>query len=224
DAERATESATISRCQGTYSGKLKDIQYAGNAAMFRRSVFAAAGTWNPYIISDEEPEMCLRVRHAGYRVAQIDCPISIHYTFPENRLSTLLSRRRRRLFLGYGQVMRYHLRSRLLFSYLRERGWVILPAVAAVTAAAALLMSFLSGNEMWAVGVLCVLVLALAGDAIRSRSLYRAVFHVCHRVMILEGTIRGAMLHPHAPEGYPRLERVLGDAPVAPQPVSVSFR
>jgi hypothetical protein len=39
-----------------------------------------AGTFNPYLNFDEEPGLCLRIRHAGYRVLLLDCPIVRHYT------------------------------------------------------------------------------------------------------------------------------------------------
>lgn len=180
-----------------------EIKYAGNAAMFRQVALRAAGTWNPYIISDEEPELCLRIRRAGYRIVQLPIPISRHYTYPADKIATLLSRRRRRLFLGYGQVMRYHLRSGLLGTYLRERGWVLLPLLAGLVGATAVLASCVSGNVLWVAAFLCVIVLAFAMDVIRCRSLYRAVFHILHRALILEGAIRGFLLRPLPPQSYP---------------------
>src|SRR5205814_10040498 len=43
---------------------------AGGAALYRRSVLEHVGTFNPYLFSDEEPELYIRIRHAGYQVLQ----------------------------------------------------------------------------------------------------------------------------------------------------------
>ena len=189
-------------CDGYLKDRLTEVKFAGSAAMVRHETLRHVGTWNPYIISDEEPELCLRIRRAGYRIIRLECPAVRHFGYAPPTISALLSRRKRRLFLGYGQVIRYHLRTGLLLTYLRERGWVVMPALVALAGVIALLVSYLSGNAYWVVGLLCVVLLALAADAIRSRSLYRAVFHMLHRALILEGTIRGFMMRPHAASEY----------------------
>jgi len=43
--------------------------------MYRRAVLEEVGTFNPYLNSDEEPELGLRIRHAGYRILELDHPI-----------------------------------------------------------------------------------------------------------------------------------------------------
>ena len=58
------------------------VPFAGGAAMYRRSVLEAVGTFNPYLRSDEEPELCIRIRHAGYSVIQLEYPIAYHYSDP----------------------------------------------------------------------------------------------------------------------------------------------
>jgi glycosyltransferase involved in cell wall biosynthesis len=179
-----------------------DISFAGSAAIFRREALENAGTWNPYIVSDEEPELCLRIRRAGYRIVQLQCPSVRHYGYSPPTITALLSRRRRRLFLGYGQVIRYHLRTGLLPAYLRERGWVVMPALVVLAGMIALLVTVLSGNLYWAAGYLFVVLLAIAADALRSRSVYSAMFHALHRALILEGTIRGFVRRPYPPNEY----------------------
>lgn len=182
--------------------RFTDTPFAGSAATFRREALESVGTWNPYIVSDEEPELCLRIRRAGYRIVQLQCPSVRHYGYSPPTIGTLLSRRRRRLFVGYGQVMRYHLRTGLLPAYLRERGWVVIPALVVSAGMIALLVTVLSENLYWAAGYLFVVLLAIAADALRSRSVYSAIFHVLHRALILEGTIRGFVRRPYPPNEY----------------------
>lgn len=208
DAERTAKFCAVDKslyCDGA----IRDIRYAGNAAMFRHDVLDAVGNWNPYLISDEEPELCLRIRHAGFRIAELPHPISCHYTYPTTEISTLFSRRKRRLFLGYGQVVRYHLRTGLLATYFRERGWAIPPALACLTAICALVISGITRNDFWILGYCGATLLVLAADAVRSRSLYGVIFHVLHRALILEGTIKGFAMHPHSSDEYPRSVQLL---------------
>jgi hypothetical protein len=188
-----------------YSGmdtRFTEVPFAGNAAVFRHKVLDAVGTWNPYIISDEEPELCLRIRCAGLRIVRLSYPSVYHFCMSAFTLSTLLSRRKRRLFLGYGQAIRYHFYTGLLARYLRERGFALVPAFIGGLAIVALLLSCLFHNVFWIAGLLIILLLAFAVDAVRSRSAYSAVFHVAHRVLILEGTLKGLFIKPHDYDEY----------------------
>src|SRR5258708_8844899 len=101
---------------GSYGG--------GGAAMYRRTVLEQVGTSNPYLNSDEWPELRLRIRHAGYRILELDYPIVRHYNDAPVAMSTVLGRRRRNFLLGIGQGARYHLGSALLWRWLSERWWV----------------------------------------------------------------------------------------------------
>jgi GT2 family glycosyltransferase len=180
-----------------------EVLHGGGAAMYRRSVLEQVGTFNPYLYSDEEPELCLRIRHAGYRVLRLPRPIAYHYSAPTQALSTLLGRRSRNLWLGYGQNMRYLYGSPLLWPYLRERGWVVAPALTLCTAIVALAASGLTGQWGWlALWGALVTMLAIA-IAIRKRSLKRALLSLFGKLLILEGTLCGLLLKPHDPTGYP---------------------
>ena len=187
---------------GTDAGGV-DVPHGGGAAMYRRSVLEQVGTFNPYLYSDEEPELCLRIRHAGYRVLRLPRPIAFHYTAPAEALSTLLGRRSRNLWLGYGQNIRYFIGSPLLWPYLRERGWAVAPAltvsVGIVTAAA----SGLSGQWEWLALWGAYVTILTIGIAIRKRSLKRALLSLFRRLLVLDGTVRGLLLKPYDPTGYP---------------------
>lgn len=188
--------------------KFNDVQFAGSAAVFRHEVLDEAGTWNPYIISDEEPELCLRIRRAGYRIVEAVYPSVRHFGYAAFTISALLDRRKRRLFLGYGQVIRYHLFSRFMFAYLQERGWMILPALAGCVAIGAGIVSWISGDILWAAGFAGVMLAAFLLDAVRCRSFHRAACRMFQRALILEGTIRGMLLRLYPANEYPHDARV----------------
>jgi glycosyltransferase involved in cell wall biosynthesis len=180
-----------------------DVPHGGGAAMYRRSILERVGTFNPYLYSDEEPALCLRIRHAGYRVLRLPRPIAFHYSAPADALETLLGRRSRNLWLGFGQNIRYLSASPLLWPYLRERGWAVAPALTLGVGIIATAASGLTGQWGWlALWGACVTMLTI-GIAIRKRSLTRALFSLFRRLLILDGTVRGLLLKPYDPTSYP---------------------
>lgn len=181
---------------------LTDIEYAGGAAVFRQSVLNQVGTWNPHIISDEEAELCLRIRQVGYRVVRLEYPVTRHYSPSYFKFSTLLGRRKRRLFLGFGQTIRCFLNDGLLLPYLAERGYALLGLVAAFLAIGSVVLSLALKTAVWLLGFLGLLAIVILADSIRTRSLSRPFFHLLHRALILEGTIRGFLMRPYCRNEY----------------------
>jgi glycosyltransferase involved in cell wall biosynthesis len=183
--------------------RLTDVASAGGASIFRHSVLSQVGTWNPYLLSDEEPELCLRIRHAGYRIVRLEYPMARHYTTPYRAISTVLARRKRQLYLGFGQTIRYHLNSGLLLPYLKERGYGLLGAAIVLLAIGFAALAWALSNALWllAFGGLVAIVIVL--DAIRTRSFYWPLFHLLHRAVALEGMVRGFWKHPYAPHEFP---------------------
>jgi glycosyltransferase involved in cell wall biosynthesis len=179
------------------------VQQGGGAALFRRSVLEQVGSFNPYLYSDEEPELCLRIRHAGYRILRLPRPIAIHYTAPAEDLSTFLCKRRGNLWFGYGQNIRYFFGSPLLWPYIQERGWVVAPALTLGIGILALAVSGLTGQWVWFALWVALLIMLTIAIAIRKRSLKRALLTLLRRLFILDGTLRGLLLKPYDPAGYP---------------------
>lgn len=179
-----------------------EIPYASGAAMYRRSVLKEVGTFNPHLYSDEEPDLCIRIRHAGYRVVRLQYPIAYHYSDPKGSLSTLVGRWRRKLYLGAGQNIRYHLGDEILWPYLKERGYGCTPGLGLIAGLISFLWSFRSGQRTW-FGLWCLLLLTIvAGHAYQKRSLVRTISSLLERLLILDGTIRGFLIAPLDPNGY----------------------
>jgi glycosyltransferase involved in cell wall biosynthesis len=185
--------------------KLEDEQVSmvGGAAMYRRSVLEQVGTFNPWLYSDEEPDLCLRIRLAQYRILRIGYPIANHYSDPFRLMSTAVRRQGRNLYLGYGQNMRYHLGSDLFWSYLRERGYACIPALGLAVGVASFAISAVTGRWLWFGGWCLLLFLALVAIAIRKRSLYGTLQILIRVLFIIQGTIRGFLLKPLDPATYP---------------------
>lgn len=50
----------------------------GGDAMFRLEAYRAAGGFDPAMIAGEEPELCTRLRGAGWRIMRLDAPMTVH--------------------------------------------------------------------------------------------------------------------------------------------------
>lgn len=55
-----------------------DSQFCGGDALFRRSALQQAGGFDESLIAGEEPELCSRLRAAGWRIQHIDQPMTLH--------------------------------------------------------------------------------------------------------------------------------------------------
>jgi glycosyltransferase involved in cell wall biosynthesis len=185
------------------TGKIINVLHGGGASMYRRSVLEQVGTFNPYLYSDEEPELCLRIRHAGFQILRLPRPIAFHYTAPWEALSTFLAKRKGNIWLGYGQNIRYFWGSQLIWPYLKERGWAVSPALMLGAGILAAIASILTGQWGWLLLWVSLLILLFIGIAIRKRSLERALLILFRRLLILDGTWHGLLLKPYAPDSYP---------------------
>lgn len=182
----------------------------GGAALYRRSALEHVGTFNPYLNSDEEPELYLRIRQGGYRILQLDSPIVRHFTAPQETLSGLLGRRRRNFLLGVGQCIRYHLRTRLLWPYVRERGsWSLLAALWLTIGLGTLTWASVTRDSIWLGLWALTLFLPFCFATIRKRSIRRALLALFHRVLMVEGLVKGFLMEPVPPDRYPRNEEVI---------------
>lgn len=174
----------------------------GGAALYSRAVLEQVGTFNPYLSSEEEPELGLRIRHAGYRILEFGNPMAYHFNDAPVAWSTVLSRRRRRFHLGMGQAARYHLGTKLFWHWLKERWWEPAAALMVASGLGALFLSLITPVFiLFGLWVLAFLVLIVCA-AIRKRSI-RAAFVAAFSWFIMgEGFLRGFLMKPLPPESF----------------------
>lgn len=175
----------------------------GGAAMYRRSVLDQVGSFNPYLHSEEEPELFLRIRNAGYHIFRLEHPIAYHYTDPIENITTLVGRWRRNLWLGIGQSMRYHIGTELFLPYARERGYGCFPGLVLAVGFAGFLYSLVSCQWMLFGFWMLLVVTTILGYVCQKRSLYRTVYSLFLRLFSIDGTVRGFLITPEDPKNYP---------------------
>jgi hypothetical protein len=87
----------------------------------------------------------------------------------------------------------------------------VVPALAISAGVIATAASGLTGHWEWLALWFAGLTMFTIGIAIRKRSLKRGVFTLFQRLLVLEGTIRGLLLKPFDPTGYPGSYEVITD-------------
>jgi len=180
-----------------------ESRHSGGTAMFRRSVLNKVGAFNPYLYSDEEPDLSLRIRRAGHRIIKLGHPIAYDYTDPADTLSTKIARWKRNLYLGAGQNLRYHLGDDIFWPYLRERGFGLTPILGLIIGLVALFWFLATGQFTWFGLWMMLLLLIIIVTAYRKQSLYQAIVTLVERLLIADGTIRGFLIKPLDPDKYP---------------------
>ena len=81
-------------CDVEWNSPIGDTKSCGGDAMMRAEAFAAVGAFNATLIAGEEPELCVRLRRAGWKIRRIDHEMTLHDA-DVNRFSQWWTRMRR---------------------------------------------------------------------------------------------------------------------------------
>ncbi len=65
-------------CDIEWDTPLGDAWFCGGDALMRATVLREADGFDPALIAGEEPELCFRVRHSGWRILRLDAEMTHH--------------------------------------------------------------------------------------------------------------------------------------------------
>lgn len=137
-------------------GAEREVDYLATLALYRRDALIAAGGYDARLHSEEDFELGLRLRRAGYRLRSLGRLAGRHWSAPRPSFAELARRWRTGLCFGQGEVLRLYL-GRPGFGALLRRQALYLATLA-----------------MWALGVVA-LGAALATDDARPLALWAAL-------------------------------------------------
>ena len=180
-----------------------EVKHFGGVGLYRRSALEQVGGFNPYFISDEEPELCIRLRDAGHKLVSLPLIAARHYCIPQKSLSGQLRRVRMNLFLGFGQIPRYHLGTRLFWIYLRERGSYVVYLAGMVLTLVALLLTLFTRDVVYLGGWVLIVSGFLSIYLIRKRSLRKFGQSLLFHTLAALNSVRGFLKAPRSPDEYP---------------------
>jgi glycosyltransferase involved in cell wall biosynthesis/GT2 family glycosyltransferase len=72
----------------------------GGDSMFRLEAFDSVGGFDPSVMAGEEPQLCLRIRHAGWTIRRIDAEMTLH----DAAMTRFTQWWRRNVRAGYGTL------------------------------------------------------------------------------------------------------------------------
>lgn len=108
--ERHPEASFYNRmCDLEWATPVGEAAACGGIALYRKSAFEATGGFAESMIAGEEPELCLRLREAGWRIRRLDAEMARH-----DAAMTRFSqwwRRAVRSGHAYAEVVSMHFRS-----------------------------------------------------------------------------------------------------------------
>lgn len=153
----------------------------GGDALMRVAAFAQVGGYNPDLIAGEEPELCVRLRSAGWKVWRLDAEMTLHDAALD-RFSQWWKRNKRaghayaEGMSMHGQAPEYH--------WVREtRSAVVWGAVVPLVALLGVLFS------PWSLVLLLALPLQIIRLGLRDRNWLRAVFVTLGKLPEAQGVL-----------------------------------
>lgn len=77
--ERQPEQSVYNRlCDIEWDTPIGEATACGGDALMRVSAFRQVGTFNATLIAGEEPELCVRLRQAGWKIQRLDAEMTLH--------------------------------------------------------------------------------------------------------------------------------------------------
>jgi cellulose synthase/poly-beta-1,6-N-acetylglucosamine synthase-like glycosyltransferase len=167
----------------------------GRVSLYRRTVLDEVGTFNPYLFAEEEPELALRIRHAGYHLVELEGPAGFHHSEEQpETFSSLLARWDRKFLLAEGQILRHLYGTPLFWRYALERGFALVPALTLLIAIVTFALSLLTKQWRFFGWFVIGGTLTVASYAIRKRSLYKTAVSLCFRMLSIVGAVKGVLI------------------------------
>jgi glycosyltransferase involved in cell wall biosynthesis len=189
---------------GEHSSGIQTLPTLRGIAMYRRAALAQVGTFNPYLRSEEEAELALRLRKAGWKLLQLPWPMGSHRrSLP--KLSAMWRALRLGRVSGIGLTWRYACRHgsgwQFCFEGLRHSllfaGLCGLFSPGLVLAAMGHTWSALPFAGLWLAWVCAV--------AWKKGGLEGLLSYALTHLLVLAGLLSGLFVRQlAAPESYPR--------------------
>jgi GT2 family glycosyltransferase len=77
--ERCPEASIYNRlCDIEWNGPAGEISACGGIAMYRATALQAVGGFDESVVAGEEPELCLRLRRAGWKIRRLPDEMALH--------------------------------------------------------------------------------------------------------------------------------------------------
>ena len=188
---------------GTRSNAACELPELRGIALYRRKAMEQAGTFNPHLVCDEEAELALRLRRAGWKLLHLPYPMGCHRRgIP--RMKRMLQAFQVGRVGGIGVTLRYACREGSGFEFcFRYKRPTMMFALASLLLSPGLFL-WLTDYAHVAKYFLGPLLMGTAAIAIKRRKLLAPLDYVVTHGVTLLGLIAGSLkAHLKDPRDYP---------------------
>jgi hypothetical protein len=175
---------------GKRSPQVCPMPWLRGIGLYRRAAMDQVGTFNPYLVTEEEAELAFRLRQGGWQLLQIPHEMGSHLRGAPIHTFLLRSLRLGRLS-GTGGTLRYAWQAGTGPRFCFER---FKPTICFVIAFLSLLFGvilFLDGHPWAAEATLVPFVVGIIAVALKKRTLMGPVTYAAHHSLILYGALTG---------------------------------
>lgn len=201
---------------GHRAAEVTEVSYLRGIGMYRRAALGQAGPFNPWLVAEEEAELALRLRAAGWKLLQLPQQMGRHERGAQAQAEIIRSWRLGRV-TGLGRTLRYAVQAGNGWRFCCER---LLPTmcfagISGVLVGGVIYAAWSGAAAGWWGAAAGWLVWMLA-IAIRKRSLGSPVEYVVRHLLDCYGVVVGMLLTTlRDADEYPR--EVIEQRPCARQ-------
>lgn len=186
-----------------------EVEHVEGAIFFRKKILDECGSWNPYLVSDEEPELCRRVVNKGYKFYIIKTKSTHHFGSKNVKFVDIL-KTVNRYATSQGQVLRYSLKDKNLRKYwvsLSKSFFVI--SLFLMFGLLAITFSFILGTSIMIYGWLTMILLYPMVVAVKKGGFVRGILHFGDQLLKYPFILKGFLKTPRDPKTYPTDVKVI---------------
>lgn len=174
----------------------RDSDYLATLALYRRDALERAGAYDPRLQSEEDFELGLRLRAAGFRLRSLAPRAARHWSAPRPSFGELGRRWRTGLCFGQGQVLRLYLGRPGLGAHLRRQAHYFATLALWLAAPAAWALAGPRGLAAWALAPLALLALMAARKRSPRLALHSLLTWTVNAAGLVVGFARGGTPAP----------------------------
>jgi glycosyltransferase involved in cell wall biosynthesis len=190
------------------------IKLAEGAIFFKKDILEKSGSWNPYLVAEEERELSRRIVNLGYVFYFLKKPSTHHLGAKHNENSGIL-KKVKVYATGQGQLLRYSLNSNALRKYWisYSKSFLIITFLSILGVIA--LLSVLILKILLLFYLFFILTLGYIGILIlKKNSIVKGIAHFSDQLLKFPFILRGFLKKPKDPITYPVDVKVIKNEPV----------
>ncbi|MCG2712139.1 MAG: glycosyltransferase [Candidatus Omnitrophica bacterium] len=185
-----------------------NADYLGGAALFRRFCLEQAGSFNPYLYSQEELELCQRLKKR-WKIKTLPYLMSVHYTYPYKSIKLFKRQLGSNRFTGMGQLLRYSFGTQFFWTNFSRFKKFVFSMIFIMVIIFNIPLLIIKNNSAFLAGVAIAIILPYLYLVIRKMSFKKALLTAIIWPCIIFNFAKGLFLKPKPAQDYPQDVKII---------------